>query len=156
MEKEKYEFGGFVVEITETGVKLGNVAQSITVEWRFDSGMGMVNDLVKLLRETEESKCEWGETKLAKDYIIAYLTMLWHTLTALPDGILLADWLRDFGAYRERITGKELKEDLTDEEWEQYMALEHSKEEFLKDPDKLIDAALAEAERVKETENTVK
>lgn len=156
MENERYELGGFVAEITEEGVKLSNVTRSVAVEWRFDSGMGMANDLVKMLRETDAGKCEWGEPRMAADYLSAYFSMLWHTLTVLPDGLLMTDWLQGFGAFRERITGKGLKEDLTEDEWEQLMALEHSKAEFLEDPDKKVAEALAEAAIVKETENTVK
>lgn len=146
--KEKeYDFGAYKLVLKEDALVLSNVTSDITVSWNFtgEGAMGMHYNLCKMLDESN-GEGEWNEPQLAKEYLKMYFAMLWHSLSILPDGEFFADWAQAVGAFYERNGANVPKEDITDTEMEQLLAIEHAKQELVSDTDRLVDEALKEIE----------
>lgn len=149
MESKSYEFGAFVLTLNESSLVLENTTKDISVEWRFDgNNHGTAYNLCKMLDESNGDG-EWNEPVLAKEYLKLYFACLWNALTTLPDGEFFADWAKALGAFYERHGSSEVKEDITEQEYEELLSIEHGKQELLDNPDRLIDDALAEFEENK-------
>lgn len=144
---EKIEIGGFVIEPQVVDERMYFVVSNAAGSWQ----MRMRDDdtqaalLMNAIGELDDDM---------RNYIHTWLLMVWSMIQTFPDAEMLEDFNKMVEARIDRIAkGLGVKEELTEDELAEDLAVERMREEVIANADKMEQEALEEVERNKANDN---